>query len=613
MPAVGYKKLHLLLLTIDINKPDPKNKCELMEITIKKSDLFTVSVLGEFSSGKSTLINAIFFKDDILPTDAGVCTSIPAEICYGNRLELHVLKPKGTVVVTGRDDIKNTISKTSKKNLQGVTGFMITTDNPVLKGMRIIDTPGLNSPNEVHSALTMKIIEQHISNLVLWVIDLNQGATAPILDMLERLKAADDRCCLIANHVDKIAKSGGIEAVQKAMKELEKKAYMFPKVLKSCALDGLRGAMNNNPALFTKANMPDILSHVLERRETWQQEGKEFKRIQEVELKKERIEKLTNEREHFKQCRRNALEDIEKLGIDLKDFIQNNALNTLENTINSTHFKKIMADVIDIEIDTIAKDISPKTSPFRFLLAVKNSCLPKVNALLAAHITICMHTYGETINNYIAAKIEKITENIKYKANLGTSSGTNLPSDSFEEAIANILSMILALVGTITAAIAAFFIQQTVTYLFFITIATWNPVGIAIASIGAVLAAVGIVKITSVEKKVKEKIKEKFGVPAGSGICDQIWRGGTLDQPKQIGMFSEAALELTDAGKQLLEDLENPPNLAQMMCKSVIEWAMEKLNAPSGPVRQSLVESVLQGIRGGGCIQLKFHTPAYEK
>ena len=42
-----------------------------------------LTVLGEFSTGKSTLVNAILGQD-ILPTAEGTCTSVPTEVVFGS-------------------------------------------------------------------------------------------------------------------------------------------------------------------------------------------------------------------------------------------------------------------------------------------------------------------------------------------------------------------------------------------------------------------------------------------------------------------------------------------------------------------------------------------------
>ncbi|GMR19834.1 MAG: dynamin-like GTPase family protein [Gammaproteobacteria bacterium] len=55
-----------------------------------KSDKLTIAIVGEFSRGKTELINAIFFadhKERLLPTDAGRTTMCPTELLYNPKMQ----------------------------------------------------------------------------------------------------------------------------------------------------------------------------------------------------------------------------------------------------------------------------------------------------------------------------------------------------------------------------------------------------------------------------------------------------------------------------------------------------------------------------------------------
>ena len=52
-----------------------------------ESDRITIAFIGEFSRGKTELINSLFFSDNgrrLLPSDAGRTTMCPTEILYDN-------------------------------------------------------------------------------------------------------------------------------------------------------------------------------------------------------------------------------------------------------------------------------------------------------------------------------------------------------------------------------------------------------------------------------------------------------------------------------------------------------------------------------------------------
>ena len=563
-----------------------------MELLEKRDDLFTVSVLGEFSSGKSTLINALFLKNDILPVGSGVTTSVPIVITHGDRMELQVIAGTGTktVKVTGLERIKEAMSKHAGVVKGDISALILTQNNPELQGMRVIDTPGLNAPNDIHARLSENIIDKNISDFVLWTVDLNYGATGSILVLLKRLKKAHHRCVLIANQADKVAKTGGgPQAVQKAMDELKKRAYMFPKIFKSCALDGLRAVKKNDQTLFQKAGMANIFQHILASRQEWgleQGKNQQKKKYAEIRSEIDRLKKLKIAKQ----------KEIDEFGRDLADFISQKALKeVLQKEFLSARVKKILADVIDEQVDQAAGNHSNTFSAFRILLHFKNEGFPYVNAILAAHITLCFKKYADSINRFIEEKMKGMGKD--FSGALDPKSlqpgRAVVPKEVIEDATDHVLRMILALVGGITAAISAFFIQSTVTYLLIITVTVWNPIGIAIAIIGTLLTVIGIGGIVSVPNKLKKNIKKKFGIPEGHGVFDQIWYGGTIDPPEQPGGFSKFILNRTDAGKNLLKEILSPPSASKIMQRKHVEWAFQKIEVSAGMNRNSLSETVM--------------------
>lgn len=565
-----------------------------MQLLEKRDDLFTVSVLGEFASGKSTLVNALFLKDDILPRGSGVTTSVPAEIIHGDRLELKVVTAGGVKTVTDAARIKEIMAGTSGAEQSGLSSFKLTANNQDLVGIRVIDTPGLNAPNAVHKQLTEDIIARNISDLVLWVIDLQQGATASNLELLERLKNAHYRCVLIANHADKVGEAGGPQAVQKAMAELGKKAYMFPKLFESRALDGLRGAKKNDRELFSKAGMENIIQHILAGRQEWTTEQATKKKENEQARIRREIERLIETKQQWQK-------KTEEFHRELEKFISQKALKALKEAFLSDEVKKKLAKTIDWQVDQAAENSSPTFSSFRFLLGFKNEGFPYVSALLAAHIALSLKEYGDSINDFINKEMEGMKKNFHLSLDSGTFQldGAPISGDPVGNTASNVLGMIVTLIGAITAGISAFFIQTTVTYLWFFTATVWNPVGIAVAIVGGLAALIGLGILTPVADKIKKEIKEKFGVPQGHGIFNQIWFGGTIDSSKELNWTSKLILKLTDAGEKLLFEMEHPPTPDKMMLREHVDWAMEVLGLPAGEARESLVNTVMSAMKQG--------------
>ncbi len=55
-------------------------------------------------------------------------------------------------------------------------------------------------------------------------------------------------------------------------------------------------------------------------------------------------------------------------------------------------------------------------------------------------------------------------------------------------------------------------------------------------------------------------------------------------------------LNRTDAGKELLFEMEHPPSMGSLMLRKHVDWAMEKLEVP-GESRESLVNTVMSAMK----------------
>lgn len=539
-----------------------------------RPDLFTVSILGEFSSGKSTLVNALFLEQDLLPIGSGVCTPVPTEIIFGDQMELKIVTPKGTQIY--KNDIKSSMEYHCGKEKTNANAFYLTINNPRLEGMRIIDTPGLNAPNDIHTPLTQKIIDDKISDLVLWTIDLTHGATMSILEMLERLKNADHRCILIANHADKL---GGSSNVDRAMLDLKSKAYMFPEHFKSSAKSGLKGIIDKNDVLLQKSCLPKIWDFVKKSRSEWLKNIAERNFMEQHESDKRKIKEEIHRLKEFK----NKIKiEKDRVQIVFRNHITNKANDHLEEMFLSKEFKSILAKNIESVIDEIHKKFG-KISPYKFMLAVKNELIPKINALIFSYVVFCMDEYASSIDLLLKGEVQQIEHYLKdMKIPINGIKNEIDPNvvapDSFESAINNVLNMMLAFVGTIAIGISTLFVQQTVTTLIFFTTTSWDPTGITFLIISGLVVLVTGGKIKNIAKKTADEINKSLGVPDGHGIIDQMWFGGALPPRKKMGKINGIMLKGSEAGRQLHNEIENFNIGSILPNRKDIDWALWTLN-----------------------------------
>ncbi|GLW35617.1 dynamin family protein [Actinoplanes regularis] len=122
--------------------------------------LTTVVVAGAQKRGKSTMLNALVGRPGLLPVDADVATRTYLALCPGPRLSATVLRDGGTRrEPIDPDDIDRYASVwADRATVRDVTGVEITTDHPVLTGLRLLDTPGVDGLDLGHKHTTMAVL-----------------------------------------------------------------------------------------------------------------------------------------------------------------------------------------------------------------------------------------------------------------------------------------------------------------------------------------------------------------------------------------------------------------------------------------------------------------------
>lgn len=124
-----------------------------------KSDTLKVVVLGDFKAGKSTLINALFLKQNLLPVDILESTAVPTHLTNGPvKMQTWLRRENGEE--TRQDEwtdidqekVKSVVTAdTEEKRAEIAKKYSrVTISMPDIlpEGITIVDTPGLNTPND---------------------------------------------------------------------------------------------------------------------------------------------------------------------------------------------------------------------------------------------------------------------------------------------------------------------------------------------------------------------------------------------------------------------------------------------------------------------------------
>ena len=203
---------------------------DIIKLTKRSQDsrLF-LGIIGEFSSGKSTLINALLrealLKTDILP--ATTCAATVIE--YGATVDAVVLLQSGTTIKYSVEGLsfwgrlrRNLFAGSAIKELDRTRIFIhqytaqeeqsrsvlrvtVTHPNEALRsGLVIVDTPGINVENPRHGAVTQDVV-RNICDAIIVIVPAPAACSQTLIQFLKlNLTPFLHRCIVIVTKIDLI-------------------------------------------------------------------------------------------------------------------------------------------------------------------------------------------------------------------------------------------------------------------------------------------------------------------------------------------------------------------------------------------------------------------------
>ncbi|MFC6269458.1 dynamin family protein [Frigoriflavimonas asaccharolytica] len=179
-----------------IDRADICNELELLKIKSDAVDKeITIPLVGEFSSGKTSIINALI-DNKKLETASKATTATIFEIKFGNDsfYAESVDQENNIKIIEDLEDLKNG----DIEDLKLVRVF--DTSNKVPSSTVLVDTPGLSS-NDIQHKISLTSYLPY-SDAILLVLDINQQVTRSLLDFIDNTKLAEKPLYLIINKCD---------------------------------------------------------------------------------------------------------------------------------------------------------------------------------------------------------------------------------------------------------------------------------------------------------------------------------------------------------------------------------------------------------------------------
>ena len=195
-----------------------KEKNELVD-RLNKDSFIRVPVVGDFSAGKSTLLNHCLIGKDLLPTDILPTTAVSYELWYSENEMLEIwtngelrdtapVEEIGKIQVSPGDVVRVFLNNEKIKQLND-------------KGIVVVDMPGIGSGIEAHNAAIMNYIKD--GSFFIVCVDIEQGTLrTSTLSFINELKSYSLSAAVIITKSDKKADSE-IESVKATIGSQSKK------------------------------------------------------------------------------------------------------------------------------------------------------------------------------------------------------------------------------------------------------------------------------------------------------------------------------------------------------------------------------------------------------
>lgn len=208
----------------------------------------SIAFVGEFSAGKTSIVNRILSQDDPnvprLPVSTKATTAIPTYISGGVSTFYQFVTPDNELKGISEETFKR-VNKDVLDQVKGVSSliqyFVMTYKNSNLDRLSILDTPGFNSNDSEDAERTIGVINE--CDALFWVFDVNAGTVnrASIKIIKENLKKP---LYVVINQIDTKSKSD-VDSVENLIrKTLQDEGIQIESVIRFSKKEPLENIMS---------------------------------------------------------------------------------------------------------------------------------------------------------------------------------------------------------------------------------------------------------------------------------------------------------------------------------------------------------------------------------
>ena len=249
---------NLKVLTAELNgKEIFKEHSKIIEEVLSNANQpLLIMVMGEFSTGKSTFINALVGKE-IAAMNATPTTAVITKLCYGSHDKITVHFKDGNEQNYNVDEFERLTSESDEATgeLHNKIDFVERAMNiAVLKKISIIDSPGLNAIKSEHEETTRRFMDN--ADVVLWLFNVRKAVSRTEIKAMDKLNPRLQPIALV-NKIDLLDEEEDDldELLNSVRRKLKDKVQ---RVIGISAQMALQGSLKKDKALKEASNIDEF-------------------------------------------------------------------------------------------------------------------------------------------------------------------------------------------------------------------------------------------------------------------------------------------------------------------------------------------------------------------
>ncbi|OON95865.1 MAG: hypothetical protein ATN36_07085 [Epulopiscium sp. Nele67-Bin005] len=376
-----------------------------------------IVVTGEFSSGKSSFINALLGKEGLLAEGISECTPMVVELYKGEENSIVVKFDDGQVCTKQYDEIEiNRLTNLTNKKTNILSISIPIKTEYLLENVVMIDTPGTNTLHSIHEEITEGVIKK--SDIVFYVI--NKTISATDITSINRILEYTSEIIFILTHMDEFKdghyKMLGNALIQKFKSEVAKEIVANTK-LSDALIYPLSTKLSEKDSLYFKEIREDILLNL---KDIYPNVELKNTIVRQLNIfMQSHLQKLEQEQSIYINAQRQEKEAVSK---EVAKIQRNITKVRAKHDSKNMFFKEKVADYKKVFNKKIDRVIEKYINEVTDNLAVSQEVTPeKISTLMK----IAYNDIARELGMDIVKRLEQLNNNLYEDINFDTS---NLPT-----------------------------------------------------------------------------------------------------------------------------------------------------------------------------------------